>query len=203
MSNFLSNPNFWSVVGGVVAIISLYYARKTYRQKAKIKVVVFSRQKVLFDPTLHLIFTNGHSQGFQLGISLHNTGNKNSQSVNINLIFNSEVKVSKTPDFDKSWHEHNQLPNYRSFQYKVDNKIYPPDTNYTIGEFEISIPLINQVNSGFYYIANGVLEGDFKTSCFLILYDLNKDRMIINHFQNLNINDGNNDWNLMINDKDE
>jgi hypothetical protein len=201
MNNFLSNPNFWTIIGGVAGLISLYYAYKSYGQKAKIKVLVFSRQKVLYDPTLHLIFTDNYSQNFQLGLSLYNTGNKNSQSVNIHLTFNSEVKISKTPDLGKFWHEHNQLPNFRSFQYKTDAKFYPPETNFTIGEFEISIPLINQVDSGFYFIANGVIEGDFKTACFLVLYDLNSDQMVIKHFQDKKINLGNNDWNLMIMNK--
>jgi len=201
MESIFNNPNFWTIIGVVIGVLSLYYAYKTYVQKAKIELFITTNRLRLNDPSLNLIFDEGYSQKFKFGVSVFNIGAKNSNSITILLTFNSNVKILTIPEMNKSWKEKNVMPNYRIFHYNNDTKIHPPKTNYTVGNFEISIPFIDHLKSGFYFIANGIIEGDFEKSCFLVLYDIHNDSLVVRHYQKRNINDGNNDWNLMIRNK--
>lgn len=117
------------------------------------------------------------------------------------LTFNSEVRIKSHPDLEILWNEKEILRTYRHFQYNNDNKIHPPQTNFSNGKFEISIPSLNQLNSGCYIIANGTLQGDFEVTCLLILYDLNEDLITVHHYKKKDINVGNNNWNNMLSNK--
>ena len=201
MESIFNNQNFWTIIGVIVGVLSLYYAYKTYIQKAKIELSISTDHLNLNDPTLNLVFENGYSQKFNFGVSILNIGAKNTNSISLLLNFNSDVKIISTPKLNNLWKEKKIMPNYRVFQYNNDSKIFPPKTNYTVGRFEISIPNIDHLELGFYFIASGLIEGDFEKSCFLVLYDLHNDSLEVRHYQKRNINYGNNDWNLMIREK--
>lgn len=203
MSSIFENPNFWAIVGTVIGILSLYYTIRAFTQKANVALDVTSRYKNLADKFLDLEFTNGYSQNILLDISIYNKGSKTAKSIHLGLIFNSEVKIIDLPTNNPPWKESNTFQHLRSFHYTNDSKLHPPNTSFSIGKFEISIPPINQVDTGYYFIANGVLEGDFKPSCFLLLYDLKNDKLILKSFIGKKINYGNNDWNLMIKEKSQ
>lgn len=201
MNAIFDNQNFWAILGTIVGILSLYYAIKAYNQKANISIDITSKYKNLADKNLDLQFQNGYSQDFLLDISIYNKGTKNATSVNLGLIFNSEVILSKFPETNPHWKESKTFKSLRSFHYNNDSKLHPPNTSFSIGRFEISIPPIDQASSGFYFIANGVIEGDFEAACFLILYELKSDKLVVKSFQKDKINYGNNDWNIMIKEK--
>jgi hypothetical protein len=112
---------------------------------------------------LHLNFINGLSESINLSISIHNIGKKEANSIELILIFNTDV-VLDSDILSEYWKSIDKLKKFRSFKYSNDNKKFPPSTNKTIGHFTIKIPDISDDNE--YLIANGFFEGDFKTKCF-------------------------------------
>jgi hypothetical protein len=199
----IMNQNFWTAISILIAVFSLYYNYKTYIQKAVIEVFIGTDQIEINDPSLKLIFDSGYSQNFNFDVSIHNLGEKSANSVDLILSFNSEVKILETPNLGEYWKENNVIKTSKVFTYHNDNKMHPSKTNYSIGKFAISIPLINQLNSGYYFIANGTINGDFEVSCILILYNFDNDKLEIRHFQKGNINDGNYAWNSMLLEKNK
>lgn len=183
-----------TILALIIAFCSLQVARKslnlyieeiTKTANLELKILGFS------DPAF--IFNKGNfSEPKDFVIALHNTGNKDSNSLFFTIIFRNEITISlnkyiQTKSLDMNylyymdrWKKAVMKPGEeKTFTLNEQNFIIPKEgPPISIGKFEINIP---KRDTGKIIIAIAFFHGDFPRNACIIYYDYSSKNYIIEH----------------------
>lgn len=153
-----------TVIASIIAVISLCLYIWEITRVPKINIYIDSPMQTF--GVVDFDFKEGaYSEPKRVEVFLNNTGNKESRSVKLNMMFSREIDVHLVTL--KNWGQASSAKTYELFGFSNNNIIINPMSSEYIGDFIIKIPKRdNEILILFY-----ILEGDFKKVSGFIYYD--------------------------------